>query len=158
MVIEACLPWDAIPDAANKYWNVDVVNVEESRRPNHPPFSIIIAANLEDADPNGPIAAAWRITFNQYEAYRLRPYGYPGNLPLTRPDNVKALWEVYPSQFLSESSAPEGISLAGRPVRLHHFVVCTGGNDVYEVIAAEWKSERLPDEWAHPFERPVPNN
>lgn len=153
MLDEQCHPWLAIPEEANAYWNLDVLEVIQSRRSDQPPLSIVVASQWPDSELRN--TGAWRIAFTWFKAYRSRSYDYPGNLPLTRLDERSALWEIFPSAYLRENSMPDGIEPGGQR-RFHHFVICTGGFQVYEVVATEWSAERLSDEWAQPFTYPAP--
>lgn len=161
MVVEACLAWEPIPDEANEFWNVDVVRVEESSRPNEVGgLQLIVASQWQVPEHEGGwIHKAWRVRIQGYRSYRMRSIGYPGNLPLTRPDQRKATWEIFPSNYLIEEGVPNGL-MPGVPEnvrRYHHFVILTGGNTVYETVAVAWTCEPVGDEWAHPFQ-PAPQS
>lgn len=108
---EACLPWEPIPEEANKEWQVDVVHLEETPTNPGEDLSLVIAAAWGDDTGNEPSRGAWQLSFRRVYAFRKRFYGDAGNLSLTRPNREKATWEIFPSRYLEESSAPNGISL-----------------------------------------------
>jgi hypothetical protein len=96
-----------------------------------------------------------RVRFQGYHGYHMRTIGYTGNLLLTRPDQRKATWEISPSNYLIEEGVPDGLipGVAESVRRYQHFVILTGGNTVYETVAAKWMCELVGDEWAHPFQQ-----
>lgn len=157
MVVEACVSWNPLPDAANEYWDVDVMFFQESPRSNEfEGLSLIVASQWQIPGDNNDAAwvrKAWRLRFPWCRAYRKRTVDYPGNPPLTRPDQRKATWEIFPSDFLVEEGIPSGLvsEVVDNAMRYHHFVILTGGNTVYEVISTGWIGEPAGDEWAHPF-------
>ena len=154
MVEEACLRWPAIPDSANIYSNLDIMEVVHTRRRNVPNLSIVVASYWPEHPPT--FAGAWRINFAGVFVYRLRSYGYAGNLPLTRLDQTSALWEIHPSNYFAQEDARKAALPDDYPVRRGHYVICTGANEVFEAIASRWSVEELGDEWAHPFSSPEP--
>lgn len=157
MVTEACLAWDAIPPEANHIPHVDVVYVEESIRFGQQVLAIVVAAGWGWGKSGGPIRGAWRIKFPEVSAYRKRPLWPGATPPLTCPASREALWEIFPSNYLEESAAPNGIFLP-HPESVHHYVIYAGSDDLYEVVAGDdWACEPMPDVWAHPFEDHVPN-
>lgn len=157
MVVEACMAWDPIPEEANEFWNVDVVHVEESSLPDKEGgLALIIASQWRSpGHEDSWIRKAWRVRIQAYQGYRMRTIGYAGNPPLTRPDQRKAIWEISPSNYLIEEGVPDGLipGVAESVRRYHHFVILTGGNTVYEAVAATWTCEPVGDEWAHPFQQ-----
>ncbi len=153
---EACLPWNPIPEEANKNWQVNVVHIVAPQTRPSMTLSLVVAAYWGTEPGNDPGRGAWQVTFEGVYALRIRPGDFTGNLPLTRPNEQKATWELFPSRYLEESSAPNGNSLYFRE-RVHHFVIDTGGFTVYDIAAVTWTSEPFPISWAWPFsDFPVP--
>lgn len=162
MIVEACVPWNPLPDEANEYWDVDVMFLQESPRSNgFEGLSLIVASQWKipgDKSESTWMHKAWRLRFPQCRAYRKRTVEYPGNPPLIRPDQRKATWEIFPSDYLMEDGIPDGLvsEVVDNAIRYHHFVILTGGNIAYEVISTAWTSEPVGDEWAHPFAKSPP--
>lgn len=150
-IIEACVPWEPIPERFNTNWTVDVVHLEEaytsesrSRKAN---LSIAIAAYSEPHEGRQRENGAWRIDFLLFKAYQMRTINYPGSLPLTRPDTTSAFWEITPSRFAEES----GVLGASPGREVHHYIIVAAMHTAYEIVAEGWHCEPLPEEWARPF-------
>lgn len=141
MVREACQPWEPIP--VNEYqFNMEVTRIEETTQPAPPSGrSVLLSDIVVRQAGTGALVGAWRLTFLYVRAYRMRPLNQPGNLPLTAPDDDSIFWELFPSSYLVECSAPNGI-YGG--MRWHHFVMRTSLDDVYEVVAHQWECQDIP--------------
>lgn len=153
MVEEACVAWDPLPGEANEFWNVDVVYLEEAYPPNESGgLKLIVEAQWQEPATKGSWSRkAWRVHFLGCRAYRMRTVGYTGNPQLTRPDQRRATWEIFPSNYLVEEGVPNGMipGIAESVGSHHHYVILTGGDTVYEVIGGQWTCEAIGDEWAH---------
>jgi hypothetical protein len=150
---EKTLRWDPIPEFANREPAVDVVHLEE-RRVGHQEVVVAVASSWTDPDTNQRVFGAWQLTFSGVFAFRMRSVGYEGNLPLTKPAHQAALWELLPSYYLYENSAPDGHMDDGYHV--HHYVIM--GWELYEFIATGFTVAPLPAEWARPFAYRVPDS
>ena len=93
-IIEGTIAWEPIPAHVNHVWAVDVVHLEELFHPNATELRIAVASSWQDPVTHDKTRAAWQITFPRCLGYRMRFHGYPGNLPLTRPDGEAACWEI----------------------------------------------------------------
>lgn len=153
MISEETLHWDPIPDAANRAEFLDVVHLEELRV-----GKLVVAVTVAStwtAASGERERGAWRLSFSGIVGYRSRIIGYRGNPPLTRPSDGRATWELFPSNYLVESSAPDGLTIP-EGYRVHHYVIY--GAYVYEIVASDCQSAPLPDSWAHPFAARVPTS
>jgi hypothetical protein len=156
MVEESWREWSIIPNyALQGDGEIDVVHFEESLRTGSPVVSLVIAANWREPGSEEYQSGAWRISFQNTLAFRKRPVHYEGNLHLLQPPDFRSIYEIFPSNYLEQSSAPSGIAWFGRPV--HHYVIRLNSQEIYEVIAENATNEQIGQEWAYTFSnKPVP--
>jgi hypothetical protein len=150
---EACLPWSPIPERFNHEWAVGVVHLAEGYDENTrmlENLSVGVAASSEPTASAPREFGAWRIDFRRCEAYRKRIVRYQGAEPFhcTTPDAYAAFWEIAPSRYLVESGV---FGAANMGQEIHHYVIVSGINEVYEIIAEAWRCTPLSQEWAQPF-------
>lgn len=147
---EACLTWAPLPARFSGPWQVDVVHLAEDYSDNMQLGENLAVAVAAFADPTETAPRedrAWRLDFHSCSAYRKRIIDYAGAIPLTRPEQTTAFWEIAPSRYLSES----GVHSAYPGAEIHHYVIVAEIHIAYEILARGWRCTRLPDEWAKPF-------
>lgn len=153
MIVEACLPWNPVPEQFTGDWQVDVVHLEEAHTAESvrrgASVSVAIAAYSDPTAERPRENRAWRLDFVGCCAFRHRTINYEGAAPLTRPgtDAHSAFWEIAPSRFITESGAQGSCS----HLTFHHYVIVAAIHDVYEFVATGWNVESLPKDWARPF-------
>jgi hypothetical protein len=153
---EHTIPWEPIPREANWYMKANVVYFGENTLHDEP-MSAIVSSTLPSDGSRTEGPSAWRITFHGVVAYRMRPIGvwWSSAQPITFPkprakgaNNLEvAVWEIAQSRWLSECVPPDR-----SPRSIHHFVLADY-DELYEVAAASWSSERLIDTWEDALRR-----
>jgi hypothetical protein len=144
---ERAVPWRALPREANRYMLVSVVSFMEQRWGEGQSLTVVMATERAPAGPS----QAWNITFQRIAAYRMRPIATAGQAPQSppfpKPQRTStalldtAVWEVVQSQWLADLKA---LHLVEFP--LHHYVMADY-DVLYEIAAAEWVAEELPEDW-----------
>jgi hypothetical protein len=103
----------------------------------------LVFAPKEGSGPEYRGLDAWRISFEHVLAMRFGPIedGRGAWKGTPRPEEFDAgAWEVDPSSWLMQVTPA---SYGDRP---HHYVL-TYNDAIYEIAAASWRSEPLPDTW-----------
>jgi len=145
---EPCIPWHLIPEAANHYTALRVVQLAYHMHHDHPLSLILLAPwrppNEEERD------VAWRLSFPVTRGFRHKPLGWWAGAsgppwPLSPRDrtpgwNGPAMWEVTTSSFLDECAAPHERGL------WHHYVIADF-DMTYEIVASGWAAEQLRGTW-----------
>lgn len=152
---ERAIARDPIPRDANHYMLVGVVHFEERTVDEGVPVTIVVASSTGLAAQEKGGRAAWRISFEPVVAFQRRPLGawWPGARPVTTPSPPKksdeqlevATWEIVQSAWLQECVPPN--TYAGT---VHHYVIADE-DEVYEIAALGWYSERLPPGWEQTY-------
>ena len=81
---EQCVPWEPVPDAANRYMVLHVAFFEQFALggPKGGPVSIVVGASSQDGPSSSRSVLAWRITFRDVAAYQMIHIGTsPGRQP-----------------------------------------------------------------------------
>ena len=146
---ESCLPWEPIPSRFSRAPWVTVTHVAEDYGNDNQSsgnLTIALAAHYATVTPGD--VGAWRIDFTGCETYRARYIGVAGAAPLTRPEELSALWEISGSHYLVES----GVWASHKDYlrhAYHHYVILNATFFVHEVIALSWRCSPLPPAWAN---------
>lgn len=143
MLDEQCIPWNPIPAYANRWFELGVARFEVELRGGIEIASLVaFAPKLSRSNRGYHGLNGWLITFDHILAHRYRRIpSWNRTVSMPRPKSMDVgAWEVSPSTWLAEITPPD------YPYPAHHFVL-TYNESVYEVAAAGWKSEQLPDHW-----------
>ena len=170
MAHEKVAPWSPFPIVAKNpvLW---VLRVEE-RTLDEGPLVLHMDTIVRDEADDARIVAAWRLIFLDVLAYRKRPVHYEGNLPLTAPDRRAFFWKLRNSPYLVEcgteygllpgtsSRTIEGFHFHAKAVvppgfKLEHYVVRTGFDYAYEVVAFKCTTDPLSQSYLEDLGVPI---
>jgi hypothetical protein len=139
---EVCEPWNAIPEPFNRAWQVDVVQLEESRsEPEIGELFLLIAAYHEQGEETA--YGVWRIAFKSVRSYHRRIFE---DVPRSfkQLDLDTSMWEIKNSKYISS------LRNGKKKSNLHHYVILSY-SIVYEIVAVSWQCIPLPDSPIRPF-------
>lgn len=149
---EPCILWNPIPEEANRYLALRVVQLGLAYYTHRDPLSLIVLApwrlpGEEERD------FAWRVSFRFIAGLRKQPVGsWAGGTnppwPVSRQDQINgqivpAMWEVTTSSFLDECIRPS----EHRPWFSWHHYVIADYDASYEFVASDSTSKQLPGTW-----------
>jgi hypothetical protein len=143
-----CIPWNPIPEAANDYTALRVVQLAYHLI--HDPLSLILLAPWCPPGEDAQRDVAWRLSFQHVRSFRHNPLGMGARgtqlswpySPQDRPPgrHGPALWELTTSSFLDECTQPRDRG------RWHHYVIADFDAS-YEIVALSWVAEQLAGTW-----------